>query len=52
MKRLFLALALAIIFCPFIIPSHAEENKVEIKDGAVYFPETYFQRVPLSRLIL
>jgi len=50
MKKLLLVLVFTIIFCPFIIPSYAEEKKVEIKDEAVYFPENYFQPVPLSKL--
>ena len=52
MKRLFLLVVFAMIFCPLVIPSYAEEKKVEIKDGVIYFPEKDFQTVSLSKLTL
>lgn len=52
MKKLFLFVVFVLIFCPLVIPSYAEEKKVEIRDGVIYFPEKDFQTVSLSKLIL
>jgi hypothetical protein len=50
MKRIFLVLVLTMIFCPLAIPSYAEEEKVDIKDGVIHFPEKDLQTVALSKL--
>lgn len=52
MKRMFLVLVLTMIFCPLAIPSYAEEKKLEIRDGVIYFPEKDYQTVVLSKLTL
>lgn len=52
MKRVFLLLVLAMVFCTLTIPSYAEEKKLEIRDGVIYFPERDFQTVNLSKLKL
>jgi len=50
MKRLFLVLVLCMIVCPLVVPSYAEEKKVDIRDGVIYFPEKDYQTVSLSKL--
>jgi len=50
MKKLLLISVLTMIFCPFVISSFAEEKKMEIKDGVIYFPEKELPTVTLSKL--
>jgi hypothetical protein len=50
MKKIFWVIVLAMIFCPFVIPSYAEEDQVEIRDGVIYFPEKDVPTVVPSKL--
>jgi hypothetical protein len=52
MKKIFLLIVFAMILCPLAIPSYAEEKKIEIRDGVLYFPEKDYQTVVLSKLTL
>ena len=50
MNKVVLALVAAMVFCALVIPCVAEEKKVEIKDGVIYFPEKELPTVALSKL--
>jgi len=50
MNKVLLALVAAMVFCALIVPCVAEEKKVEIKDGVIYFQEKELPTVTLSKL--
>jgi hypothetical protein len=52
MKKVCLALALAMILCAFVIPSYAADKKLEITDGTIHFPEKDLPVVELSKIKL
>lgn len=52
MKKLSLVLVFMMVLCTLAMFSYAEEKKVEIRDGVIYFPEKDFQTVSLSKLTL